>query len=110
MSESKKEGLDLSLVRRVLSLASPYRRELYTTIILSILLAGMAMVRPILVQRAIDYHIIRFDMPGLQRIVALMVLSLIVETIMRYYFGFLSVNACIVILYSRVCNTLIPRP
>ena len=90
MSESKKEGLDLSLVRRVLSLASPYRRELYTTIILSILLAGMAMVRPILVQRAIDYHIIRFDMPGLQRIVALMVLSLIVETIMRYYFGFLS--------------------
>ena len=90
MSESRKEGLDLSLVRRVLGLASPYRRELYTTIILSLLLAGMAMVRPILVQRAIDYHIIRFDMPGLQRIVALMVLSLIVETIMRYYFGFLS--------------------
>jgi ATP-binding cassette subfamily B protein len=90
MSDSTKGGLDLSLVRRVLGLAGPYRRELYTTIILSILLAGMAMVRPILVQRAIDYHIIRFDLPGLQRIVLIMILSLVVETIMRYYFGYLS--------------------
>ncbi len=90
MSESGKGGLDLPLVRRVLGLASPYKKEFYTTIILSILLAGMAMVRPILVQRAIDYHIIRFDMPGLQLIVLVMLGSLVVETVMRYYFGYIS--------------------
>ncbi|MCW3127999.1 MAG: ATP-binding cassette, subfamily [Bacteroidetes bacterium] len=90
MSEEKKGGLDLSLVRRVIGLASPYKKEFYSTIILSILLAGMAMVGPILVQRAIDYHIIRFDLPGLQHIVLLMILALVVETVMRYYFGFLS--------------------
>lgn len=90
MSESGKGGLDLPLVRRVLGLASPYRKEFYTTIILSILLAGMAMVRPILVQRAIDYHIIRFDLPGLRLIVLVMLLSLVIETIMRYYFAYIS--------------------
>lgn len=89
MSEEKK-GVDLSLVRRVLSLASPYKKEFYSTIILSVILAGVAMVRPFLVQRAIDYHIIRFDLPGLQRIVLIMVLSLIAETVMRYYFGYLA--------------------
>ncbi|MBS1619606.1 MAG: ABC transporter ATP-binding protein [Bacteroidetes bacterium] len=90
MSESGKGGLDLPLVRRVLSLATPYRKELYTTIALSILLAGMAVVRPLLVQRAIDYHIRRFDLQGLRVIILVMLVSLIVETIMRYYFAFIS--------------------
>lgn len=90
MSESAKGGLDLPLVRRVLGLASPYRKEFYTTLILSILLAGMAMVRPLLVQRAIDYHIIRFDLQGLRVIVLVMLLSLVVETVMRYYFAYIA--------------------
>lgn len=90
MSESGKGGLDLPLVRRVLALAIPYKKELYTTIALSILLAGMAVVRPLLVQRAIDYHIRRFDLQGLRLIILIMLASLIVETIMRYYFAYIS--------------------
>jgi ATP-binding cassette subfamily B protein len=85
-----KPKVDYSLLRRVLSLAVPYRREFYITVALSFLLAGMALLRPYLVQMAIDRYISVFSLRGLQFIAAIMVFTLVVETTMRYYFGYLT--------------------
>ena len=85
-----KPKVDYSLLRRVLSLAVPYRREFYITVALSFLLAGMALLRPYLVQMAIDRYISVFSLKGLQFIATIMVFTLVVETTMRYYFGYLT--------------------
>jgi ATP-binding cassette subfamily B multidrug efflux pump len=91
MSEKEqKKKFDFSLVRRVLSLAIPYRLEFYGAIALSLILAAIAPLRPFLVARAIDKYIAVFDLDGLQVIALIMVALLIVETLMRYYFGYLT--------------------
>ena len=89
-SEEPKKKLDLSLVRRVLSLATPYKVEFYGAVALSLILAAIAPLRPFLVARAIDNHISIFDLQGLQIIAIVMIVLLVVETFMRYYFGYLT--------------------
>lgn len=89
-SEEPKKKLDLSLVRRVLSLATPYKVEFYGAVGLSLILAAIAPLRPFLVARAIDNYIAVFDLQGLQIIALVMIVLLVVETAMRYYFGYLT--------------------
>lgn len=91
MSEKEtQKKFDLSLVRRVLSLALPYKGEFYGAVALSLILALIAPVRPFLVSLAIDRYIAVFNPQGLQLIALLMVLLLLAETAMRYYFGYLT--------------------
>ena len=91
MSDTEpKKKFDFSLLRRVLSLALPYRLEFYSAVALSLILAVIAPLRPFLVARAIDKDILTFDLHGLQTIALIMVGVLILETIMRYYFGYLT--------------------
>ena len=85
-----KKKFDFSLVHRVLSLALPYRLEFYGAVALSLILAAIAPLRPFLVARAIDRDILTFNLHGLQTIALIMIALLIVETIMRYYFGYLT--------------------
>jgi len=89
-SPEQKNKMDLSLVRRVLSLAIPYRREFYTTVILSFVLAGLAILQPHLVQVAIDRYIALNDIAGLQRIALIMIILLVFITGLRYYFTYLT--------------------
>lgn len=88
--EKQKQGLDLGLVRRVLTLAAPYKLEFYGAIALSLLLAAISPLRPYLLQTAIDKYIAVFDLKGLQMVALLMVGLLLFETVMRYYFGYLT--------------------
>ena len=88
--KAPKQKFDFSLVRRVLSLAVPYKKEFYGAVGLSLVIAALAPLRPMLVARAIDKHIAIFDMPGLQTIALVMVSLLVVETIIRYYLGYLT--------------------
>ncbi|HJU45586.1 MAG TPA: ABC transporter ATP-binding protein [Chitinophagaceae bacterium] len=50
----KKKVFDFSLLRRVFQFVAPYKRKFYTSIILSIVLAIMAPVRPWLIQVTIN--------------------------------------------------------
>ena len=89
-SEEPKKKLDISLIRRVLALAIPYKFEFYGAIGLSLILALMAPLRPYLVAKAIDDYISVFDMNGLRTIALIMIVLLVVDTAMRYYFGYLT--------------------
>ena len=91
MSEEKpKQGIDLKLVRRVLSLAIPYRLQFYGAIALSLLLAVISPLRPYLLQMAIDKYIATFNLHGLQLVYLAMLGLLLFETVMRYQFGYLT--------------------
>ena len=89
-----KKIFDLSLLRRIFGFAGPYRKRLWISVFLSILLAAMAPVRPLLINHTI-HDILRPDAPDrdvvirlLMLITAIQVLFLILETSLRFVFSF----------------------
>lgn len=78
--------IDLSLLKRVLKLGLPYKGIFALAGILSVLLAPVVILRPYLIQRAVDEYIITFDKEGLVMIVILLIGVLILESVMRYVF------------------------
>ena len=93
--ESKKK-LKLSVLKRVFEFAKPYRRKFYLSLFLSVLLALMAPVRPLLIQISINEGLqndsaSRFlNGPGgfLIEITIFQILLLLIETLARFWFTF----------------------
>jgi ATP-binding cassette, subfamily B, multidrug efflux pump len=82
--------MDTHLLRRVLSLAKPYKRTLYTSIAISLLLALLSPIRPYLMQQAIDRYMSPFNIHELQQVTILLIALLAFDTIMRYYFSYIT--------------------
>ncbi|HXB93890.1 MAG TPA: ABC transporter ATP-binding protein [Puia sp.] len=97
---SKKKIFDFSLLRRVFHYAAPYKRRLYWSVALSILLAVLSPLRPFLIQLTINDYIRKGAAPGYsfkekveQVIIWITVLQiglLLIETVARFYFGFIT--------------------
>jgi ATP-binding cassette, subfamily B, multidrug efflux pump len=99
-SLSGKKIFDFSQLRRVLQYTSPYKKWFYGSITLSILLAVISPIRPFLIQYTVNTYIrgglnadisIRDRM--IQMIVYITILQigiLFVETILRFYFSFIT--------------------
>src|SRR5882757_10608695 len=102
MSEEKKKKkiFDFSLLRRVFHYAAPYKSRLYISVILSILLAILSPLRPFLIQVTINDYIRKGVSPDLSLkqkmealvigITLLQIVFLLVETVARFYFSFLT--------------------
>jgi len=103
MSEEKKKKkiFDFSLLRRVFRYAAPYKRRLYVSVFLSILLAVLSPLRPFLIQVTINKYIRDgAAAPGLtvkQHLVevviwmtVLQIVFLLIETVARFYFSFIT--------------------
>ena len=91
MSETEKKTgnvIDYKLLKRIFLLAMPYRKIFYTCIGLSILLSFLAPTRPILISFAINHYIIHHDIRGLFNISIALVLLLMTETTLRYFFTY----------------------
>ncbi len=82
--------LDLQLLKRVLAEASPYKSLLLGTTLMAVLLAPLATLRPWLVQKMVDEHIVQFDLGGLFRLVVLFLLVLFLHPFLTYLFTYLS--------------------
>jgi len=82
--------LDLQLLKRVLAEASPYKSLLLGTTLMAVLLAPLAALRPWLVQKMVDEHIVQFDLGGLFRLVVFFLLVLFLHAFLTYLFTFLS--------------------
>ena len=54
LEQAKKKALDISLLRRVYGFVKPYRKQLYTSLTLSLLLAVLSPVRGLMVQYTVD--------------------------------------------------------
>ncbi len=91
-----KKIFDFSLLRRVFGYASPYKRRFFLSVFLSVVLAVLAPVRPLLInytihdimQRGADEKALIMTL--LINITLIQVLILLVETGLRFYFSFIT--------------------
>ncbi|MHA4810332.1 ABC transporter ATP-binding protein [Flavitalea flava] len=102
MSEEKKKKtvFDFGLLRRVFQYAAPYKRRLYISVALSILLAVLSPLRPFLIQVTINDFIRKgagSDLSLKQRmevlvigVTLLQIGLLLIETVARFYFSFIT--------------------
>ena len=83
------KAFDFSLFRRVMTYVKPYKSMFYTTALLSIVLAAVTLVRPVLIQITIDKHIKELDPEGLFFMTSLLIGFLVLEAIFQYFFTLL---------------------
>ncbi|MBS1510841.1 MAG: ABC transporter ATP-binding protein [Bacteroidetes bacterium] len=97
MSETgaKKKLFNFSLLRRIFYFAKPYRGKFYGSLILSVLLAVIAPIRPYLIQLTINdgikgkaAHFLNVTGGFIIEVTIIQIVLLLIETICRFYFSF----------------------
>ena len=98
-------------MKKVFSFAAPYKRKVYISVILSIVLALLSPLRPYLIQYTINIFIADKNMYWLVLITIIQVGMLLIETAVRFYFGFITswlgqtvVKDLRVAVYDKVLN------
>ncbi|MDP4129744.1 MAG: ABC transporter ATP-binding protein [Bacteroidota bacterium] len=96
----KRKIFDFSLLRRILHYATPYKKWLYGSVVLSILLAILSPLRPYLIQYTVNHYIragITGDLSVRERMIEmityitiLQIGLLLIETAFRFFFSFLT--------------------
>lgn len=86
MADSVKKAFDTGTLLRIFSFAKPYRRTLYFAIVMSVVLACLAPLRPHLIQLSVDRYIKNNLLEGLLLISAIHFGVLLVETLLRFWF------------------------
>lgn len=82
--------VDAQLLKRVLAEAAPYKSLLLSTTLMAILLAPLATIRPWLVQKMVDEHIVYSDVEGLLNLSVIFVVVLFLHALLTYLFTYLS--------------------
>lgn len=110
-SPKRKKILDLSILRKVFAFAMPYKRKVYISIILSLVLAIISPLRPYLIQYTVNHFIADRNTYWLILITIIQIGMLLVETLLRFYFGFITswlgqtvVRDLRVTVYKKVLN------
>ena len=99
-SGTKKKVFNFSLLRRVFYFARPYKNKFYGSLALSVILAAMAPLRPLLIQLTINKGIKEnthgsfIDGPGgfIIEITIIQIALLLLETVCRFFFTFLTAS------------------
>lgn len=91
-NNTPKPFLDFSLLKRIISLANPYRLVFSLSVFLSIVLALIGVLRPFIIIYGTNHYITSkvFDLTGVEWIALLMVGSLIIEAPLRYLFNYVT--------------------
>ncbi|WP_256003916.1 MULTISPECIES: ABC transporter ATP-binding protein [Pedobacter] len=84
MAKLPGEAINTGLLRRIFRYVKPYRRTFIWAIVLTILLALIAPVRPFLIQYTLDHHIMTGDYAGLLSITILMLVLLALQTLFQF--------------------------
>ena len=92
MSSPKKSVFDLALLKRVFRYASPYKKKFYISVALAILLAVITPIRPLLIQLTVNKYIANQMAVMLINITIIQVGLLMIETLMRFLFSFLTAS------------------
>lgn len=85
MSDVKKI-FDLGLLRRIFSFAAPYKRSLYVSMAMSVVLAAMSPLRPYLIQLSVDKYIANHMLQMLINISIIQLVILLLENGLRFWF------------------------
>lgn len=93
-----KKLFNFSLLKRVFRFAAPYKRKFYTSLLLAVVLAVMAPVRPMLIQLTVNNYIKtgataaskQFFLEMVLWITAIQIALLLLETLVRFYFSYIT--------------------
>lgn len=88
--KQRKQLLDLGILRKVFAFARPYKKKVYISVVLSVVLAVISPLRPYLIQYTVNHFIEDKDIYWLILITIIQIGMLLVETALRFYFGFLT--------------------
>lgn len=83
--KKKKESVDLKLLFRIVGLARPYRVKFGLAIFLTIALAVIAPLQPILIQHTIDNYIALGDAQGLNKMLLLLLGLLGLQSLLLFF-------------------------
>lgn len=83
-----KKIFDLRLLRRIFSFAGPYKTTMYTAMVLSVILAGLAVTRPMLIQKSVDDYIKNGLLHQLIVISIIQLVLLLIESGFRFWFTY----------------------
>ncbi len=86
--EGKKQVFDFRLLGRIIRYASPYRRRLNSSIVLAIVLAVMAPIRPWLINTTVNDYIQHNMAEMVIRITIFQIALIILETVLRFFFSY----------------------
>ena len=89
MSVSGK-AFDFSLLKRVVSFVKPYRKWLWTSVGLTVFMAFLSPVRPLLIQYTVDHFILHPEYDMLMSMTILMIGILIIEALGQFYSNFIT--------------------
>ncbi len=78
--------LDVSLFKRLLAFAKPYRITFISVLVSAVLLSGFSTLSPYLLKITIDDYITLKDYDGMLLLIALMTLALVLEVVFQFVF------------------------
>ena len=78
------KAIDRNILRRMLAYVRPYRIQFGLAWLMTILLALLSPVRPLLIQRALDHEVAQGDIAGLRVMIVVLIAILIVEGAVMY--------------------------
>lgn len=90
MENNQPKPSDFVLLRRVLSIAQPFKNLFWWSIILSILLTPFSIAQPFIVQMIVDKHIVPGIREGILALSLLYVLVLVINVVMKYFFIYIT--------------------
>lgn len=90
MSNTTGKTYDWGLLKRVFNYARPYKKMFFWSVFLTITIAVLAPIRPFLIQHIIDDYVVYNDYTGLVNMSAILVVTLLIQTVVQYYHTFLT--------------------
>lgn len=88
MAKFSGQTVDVNLLRRIFRYVKPYRRIFVWSIILTLLLAVLAPLRPLLIEYTLDKYILENDSSGLLIMSVIMIILLLMQTVVQYFHTF----------------------
>lgn len=79
------KALDFQLLLRVFQYVKPYRSTFLLAVFLTLSLALLAPLRPLLIEQTVDKYIVQNDLNGLLRMSLVMIALLLLQTLVQYY-------------------------
>lgn len=89
-SEITGKTYDWKLLKRVFKYARPYKGKFFWSIFLTLSIAALAPIRPVLIQRTLDNYIFFNDTSGLLNMTILMIVLLLLQTMIQYFQTFIT--------------------
>ncbi|MEO6941132.1 MAG: ABC transporter transmembrane domain-containing protein, partial [Candidatus Kapaibacterium sp.] len=78
------KAYDAKLMRRIVKYLKPYKLQVFGAVIITIAVSSLGPLRPYLMMIAIDKHIVKNDFSGLIPIIAMLLGSVILQSLIQY--------------------------